>query len=89
MKKQNRWIAWLVAGVTVLVAATALALTARNNASASDEILTKNEGIFRQLFPYAGEGSNSFEKLEAADTDLAYAVMRGTETMGYILRRPD
>ena len=87
MKEHNRWIAWLVAGATVLVAATALALTARNDASASDETLTKNEGIFRQLFPYAGEGSNNFEKLEAADTELAYAVMRGTETMGYIIQQ--
>lgn len=87
MKKQNRWLAWMIAGATVLVAVTALALTTRGNASASDEMLMQNEGIFRQLFPYAGEGSNSFEKLEAADTELAYAVMRGTETMGYIIRQ--
>ena len=87
MNGQKRWSAWLIAGAVLLAAAAALALAARGDASAADEELTRNEGLFRQLFPYAGEGSASFEKLEAADLELAYAVMRGSETMGYVIRQ--
>ena len=86
---QKRWVSWLIAGAVVLVAATALSITARGSDTAMDESLAQNEGIFRQLFPYAGEGSNSFEKIEAADAELAYAVMRGTETMGYVIRQTE
>lgn len=88
MENQRKWAGWIIVGVAVILAATTLTLnrgTAKEPPKPQDAV-SSDETIRRQLFPYAAEGSDAFEKLSIAGID-AYAVLRGGETLGYTVKQ--
>ena len=91
MEKQKRWSAWLIAAVVVVVAGAAIGVGMMNSGNAqADTVLQEHEGLVRQLFPYAGEGAESFERLAIEVKDgfeMAYTVLRGGEPLGYAVKQ--
>ena len=87
MENQRKWAGWIIIGVAVILGATVLTLnqgTAVEAPAAQEH--PSAESIMRQLFPYAGEGSDAFEKLDIDGLE-AHAVLRGGETLGYTIRQ--
>ncbi|MBQ7868592.1 MAG: FMN-binding protein [Clostridia bacterium] len=89
MDKQRKWAGLIIAAVVAAVGVTAL--SAGGSADAKmDRDLQTHEGLFRQLFPYAGEGMDAFERMtiEAKDgLEMAYTVLRGGEPLGYAVKQ--
>ena len=87
MDNQRKWAGGIIIGAAVVLVATALTL---NQGSAVEtpaaQAAPSDESIMRQLFPYAGEGSDAFEKL-SIDGLEAHAVLRGGETLGYTVQQ--
>ena len=89
MEHSKKWAGWFTAGAVSIFLAAVLITGNLNNAQADQE-LQRHEGLFRQLFPYAGEGAESFERLTLDATDgleMAYTVLRGGETLGYTAKQ--
>jgi len=87
MENQRKWAGWVIVGAAVVLVATALTLnqgTAVEKPAA--QAVPSDESIMRQLFPYAGEGSDAFEKLDIDGLE-AHAVLRGGETLGYTVKQ--
>lgn len=89
MDKQRKWAGLIIAAVVAAVGVTAL--SAGGSADAKTDLdLQTHEGLFRQLFPYAGEGMDAFERMtiEAKDgLEMAYTVLRGGEPLGYAVKQ--
>lgn len=88
MEKQRKWAGWIIAGVASVLLITILTLnqgTAVETPALPEASDIPDETIRRQLFPYAEEGSDAFEKLEIEGLE-AHAVLRGGETLGYTIR---
>ncbi|MBR3874875.1 MAG: FMN-binding protein [Clostridia bacterium] len=89
MDKQRKWAGWIIAAVVAAVGVTALSAGGSADAK-TDRDLQTHEGLFRQLFPYAGEGMDAFERMtiEAKDgLEMAYTVLRGGEPLGYAVKQ--
>jgi len=89
MKHSKKWAGWFAAGAVTIFLAAVL-ITGNPNQAQADQTLQKHEGLFRQLFPYAGEGAESFERLSIESSDeleMAYTVLRGGETLGYTAKK--
>lgn len=89
MKRSKKWAGWFL-GSAVAIFLTAVLTTGFFNDAQADQALQQYEGLFRQFFPYAGEGSESFERLPAETTDgleMAYTVLRGGELLGYAAKQ--
>jgi len=91
MEKSKKWAGWLIVAVIVVITATALGVGSLSDGSRqTDQELGKHEGLFRQLFPYAGEGADAFERMaiEAKDgLEMAYTVLRGGQPLGYAVKQ--
>lgn len=89
MENQRKWAGWIIAGVAVILGMAILTLnqgTAVETPSSPEVSAVPDESIRRQLFPYAAEGSDAFEKLDIDGLE-AYAVLRGGETLGYTVKQ--
>lgn len=88
MEKERKWAGLVLLGVATVLMIIIFAFSGTASRSqAGDTAQPAGDNIFRQLFPYAGEGADAFEKAEAVDgLDEAYAVMRGGQALGYAAR---
>jgi len=81
MDRPKRLAAWGMAAVVVIAAVAAFAAGAQPELDTETE-LTKYEGIFRTLFPDAGDSPDGFNQLDDKEK-LTYAVSRGGEILGH------
>ena len=89
MENQRKWAGWIITGVAAVLVVTILTLNqgaAVEKPAAPEASAIPDESIRRQLFPYAAEGSDAFEKLDIDGLE-AYAVLRGGETLGYTVKQ--
>lgn len=88
MEKERKWAGLVLLGVATVLMIGIFAFSGTTSRSqAGDTAQPADDNIFRQLFPYAGEGADAFEKMETVNgLDEAYAVMRGGQALGYAAR---